>query len=53
MVITTKHKPSVEFDLEAGQTEPTLVHFFSDRADPSKMVLPQLMEGAAKRKRAL
>lgn len=47
MFIERQHHPIIEFDPDAGQHEPTLVHFFSDRAAPFKTVLPELIAGAA------
>lgn len=47
MFITTQQRPSIEFNPDDGQSAPTLVHCFSDRAGPFKTVLPQLIEGAA------
>jgi aspartokinase len=44
MFIERLQYPTIEFDAEAGQDEPTLVHYFSDRADPFKAVLPLLIE---------
>lgn len=46
MFIERVKYPTIEFDVEAGQTAPTLVHYFSDRADPFKSVLPLLIDGA-------
>jgi hypothetical protein len=46
MFITKQQRPCIEFSPDDGQTEPTLVHYFSDRAEPFKSVLPQLIEGA-------
>jgi hypothetical protein len=46
MFITKQQRPSIEFSPDDGQTKPTLVHYFSDRAEPFKSVLPQLIEGA-------
>lgn len=45
MFIERLQHPIIEFDPEAGQESPTLVHYFSDRADPFKTVLPLLIEG--------
>ncbi len=47
MFIERQQHPAIEFDEAAGQLEPTLVHFFSDRAEPFKTVLPLLVAGAA------
>lgn len=44
MFIEQQHRPWIEFDLEDGQEAPTLVHYFSERCDPFKTVLPQLIE---------
>lgn len=46
MFIKKPQHPWVEFNLEEGQQAPVLVHYFSDRCDPFKSVLPQLIEGA-------
>ncbi|MGG7603562.1 hypothetical protein [Massilia sp. BKSP1R2A-1] len=46
MFIERQQHPAIEFDEAAGQLEPTLVHYFSDRGDPFKSVLPLLIEGA-------
>jgi hypothetical protein len=46
MFIERLQHPTIEFDLDAGQELPTLVHYFSDRADPFKTVLPLLIEGS-------
>lgn len=46
MFIERLQHPSIEFDSEAGQEAPTLAHYFSDRADPFKTVLPFLIEAA-------
>lgn len=45
MFIERLQHPTIEFDPDAGQESPTLVHYFSDRADPFKTVLPVLIEG--------
>lgn len=47
MFIKRQQHPSIEFSPEEGQQVPTLVHYFSDRGDPFKSVLPLLIEGAA------
>lgn len=47
MFIKKEQRPWIEFDPEAGQLAPTIVHYFSDRCDPFKTVLPQLIEGAS------
>lgn len=46
MFIKTHQQPTIEFNPNEGQVSPTLVHFFSDRADPFKTALPQLIAGA-------
>lgn len=46
MFITKQQRPCVEFNPAEGHQAPTLVHCFSDRADPFKTVLPKLIEGA-------
>ena len=48
MFIKKQQRPWVEFSPEDGQDAPALVHYFSDRSDPFKTVLPQLAEGAGK-----
>lgn len=45
MFIKRQQHPSIEFVPEEGQQGPTLVHYFSDRGDPFKSVLPLLIEG--------
>ena len=45
MFIERHQHPAIEFDPEAGQQAPTLEHYFSDRADPFKTVLPLLIDG--------
>lgn len=45
MFIKAHLSPTIEFNPGDGQGTPTLVHFLSDRADPFKTVLPQLIEG--------
>lgn len=47
MFIERLQYPTIEFDPEADQESPTLVHYFSDRAEPFKTVLPLLIAGAA------
>ncbi|VXC71335.1 hypothetical protein [Massilia sp. 9I] len=42
MFIKAQQHPDIEFNPAGGQTEPTLVHHFSNRGDPSKSVLPVL-----------
>lgn len=46
MFIKKQQHPSIEFSPDEGHQAPTLVHYFSDRCDPFKTVLPQLIEGA-------
>lgn len=46
MFIKRAQHPSIEFNPDEGQTAPTMVHYFSDRGDPFKSVLPLLIEGA-------
>jgi hypothetical protein len=46
MFLKKQQRPWVEFSFEEGHQVPTLVHYFSDRCDPFKTVLPQLIEGA-------
>lgn len=46
MFIRRQQHPSIEFIPAEGQQEPHLVHYFSDRGDPFKSVLPLLVEGA-------
>jgi hypothetical protein len=46
MFITKQQRSCIEFNLAEGHQAPTLVHCFSDRADPFKTVLPQLIKGA-------
>ncbi|KFC61966.1 hypothetical protein [Massilia sp. LC238] len=46
MFIKRQQHPSIEQIPEEGQLEPHLVHYFSDRGDPFKSVLPLLIEGA-------
>lgn len=46
MFIKRQQHPSIEFIPADGQQEPHLVHYFSDRGDPFKSVLPELMAGA-------
>lgn len=45
MFIKKQHRPWIEFNPEDGQQAPALVHYFSDRCDPFKTVLPQLIKG--------
>lgn len=46
MFIKRQQHPSIEFIPEEGQRGPTLIHYFSDRGDPFKSVLPLLIDGA-------
>lgn len=46
MFIKKRQRPWVEFSPEEGQHVPALVHYFSDRSDPFKTVLPQLIAAA-------
>ena len=46
MFIKRQQHPSIELIPEEGHSEPTLVHYFSDRGDPFKSVLPLLVAGA-------
>lgn len=46
MFIKKHQHPSIEFDPTDGQLAPALVHYFSDRCDPFKTVLPQLIAAA-------
>lgn len=46
MFIKTHQHPTIELNPDEGQASPTIVHFFSDRADPFKTALPQLIAGA-------
>jgi hypothetical protein len=46
MFIERRHHPTIELNVEAGQEVPSIVHYLSDRAEPLKTVLPQLIEGA-------
>lgn len=46
MFIKRQQHPTIEFAPAEGQQEPHLVHYFSDRADPFKSVLPLLVRGA-------
>lgn len=46
MFIKRQQHPSIELTPGDGQQEPHLVHYFSDRGDPFKSVLPLLVEGA-------
>lgn len=42
MFIKRCQHPDIEFNPADGQSEPTLVHYFSNRGDPFRSVLPQL-----------
>jgi hypothetical protein len=44
--IKKQQRPWIEFSAEEGQQAPTLVHYHSDRCDPFKTVLPQLIAAA-------
>jgi len=46
MFIKKHQQPAIEFSSDEGHQAPTLVHCFSDRGDPFKSVLPQLIEAA-------
>lgn len=46
MFIKRQQHPSIELVPEESHQEPHLVHYFSDRGDPFKSVLPLLIEGA-------
>lgn len=46
MFITKQQRPCIKFSPDDGQQAPTLVHYFSDRTEPFKSVLPQLIEEA-------
>ena len=48
MFIERLHHPTIEWNQAAGQAEPVLVHYLSDRVEPFKTVLPRLIEGHAK-----
>jgi len=45
MFIERQQHPAIEYDPDTGQQAPTLTHYFSDRADPFKTVLPLLIDG--------
>ena len=45
MFIKKQQRPWIEFSREDGQQAPALVHYFSDRCDPFKTVLPKLIAG--------
>ena len=49
MFIERQQHPTIEFDPSAGQTEPTLSHFFSNQVDPFKSELPVLAAGDEER----
>ncbi len=42
MFIERQQHPTVEFDPSAGQQEPIIAHYFSNKVDPFKSVLPLL-----------
>lgn len=44
MFIETQQHPTIEFDPEAGQREPALAHYFSDRVAPFRSALPPMTE---------
>lgn len=46
MFIEKQQRPWVEFSHEEGQQAPALVLYHSERCDPFKTVLPQLIEAA-------
>jgi len=46
MFIKRQQRPWIEFNPVENQEAPALVHYFSDRCDPFKSVLPQLIAGA-------
>jgi hypothetical protein len=46
MFIKKQKHPSIEFDRGDGQLAPALVHYFSNRVDPFKTVLPQMIADA-------
>lgn len=46
MFIKAQQRPWIEFNPGEGHQAPALVHYFSDRCDPFKTVLPQLVEAA-------
>ncbi|KQQ86438.1 hypothetical protein [Massilia sp. Leaf139] len=45
MFIKKHQHPNIEFSPVDGQDAPALVHYFSDRGEPFKTVLPQLVAG--------
>jgi hypothetical protein len=45
-VYQKQQHPSIEFNPADGQLAPALVYYFSDRSDPLKTVLPQLIAAA-------
>ncbi|KQQ86894.1 hypothetical protein [Massilia sp. Leaf139] len=47
MFIKKQQHPNIEFSPTDGQDAPALVHYFSDRGDPFKTVLPLLIAGAS------
>lgn len=53
MFIERLQHPAIEYDPDAGQQEPTLVHYFSNRVDPFKSVLPQLVAASGDGERVL
>jgi hypothetical protein len=46
MFIERQHHPAIEFDPDAGQVEPVLAHYLSNKVDPFKSALPLLLDGA-------
>jgi hypothetical protein len=46
MFIRKQQRPWIEFSPDEGQEAPALVHYFSDRCDPFKTVLAQLIATA-------
>lgn len=49
MFIKRQQHPSIEQIPEEGQLGPHLVHYFSDRGEPFKSVLPLLIEGVGQK----
>jgi hypothetical protein len=46
LFIRKQQRPWIEFSPDDGREAPVLVHYFSDRCDPFKTVLPQLIATA-------
>lgn len=44
MFIEKSLRPTIEFDPTAGQAEPVLAHYFSNKVDPMRSALPLLAE---------